>query len=76
MQSVILPWPNYQQANTQISYATITAPFDGQLNKIKLNVGSLVTPGTEIVTVTPRSQPYVIAHLKETQLKMSSRGSL
>lgn len=25
---------NYQQANTQISYATITAPFDGQLNKI------------------------------------------
>lgn len=65
---------NYQQANTQISYATITAPFDGQLNKIKLNVGSLVTPGTEIVTVTPRSQPYVIAHLKETQLKNVQSG--
>ncbi|ELZ5940488.1 MULTISPECIES: HlyD family secretion protein [Providencia] len=65
---------NYQQAETQISYSTIVAPFDGQLNKIKLNVGSLVTPGTEIVTVTPRSKPYIIAQLKETQLKNVQSG--
>ncbi|HGN1706451.1 TPA: HlyD family secretion protein [Providencia rettgeri] len=60
---------NLKQAQTQTSYATIVAPFDGQLNKIKLNIGSLVTSGTEIVTITPNKQPYVIANLKETQLK-------
>ncbi|MGG4662047.1 HlyD family secretion protein [Providencia vermicola] len=60
---------NLKQAETQISYATITAPFDGQLNKIKLNIGSFVTSGTEIVTVTPNKQPYIIANLKETQLR-------
>lgn len=60
---------NLKQADTQISYATITAPFDGQLNKVKLNIGSFVTTGTEIVTITPTKQPYIIANLKETQLK-------
>lgn len=60
---------NLKQAETQVSYATITAPFDGQLNKIKLNIGSLVISGTEVVTVTPNKTPYIIANLKETQLK-------
>lgn len=64
-----ITFANLKQAETQTSYATITAPFDGQLNKVKLNIGSLVTPGTEIVTVTPNKQPYIIANLKETQLK-------
>lgn len=64
-----ITFANLKQAETQTSYATITAPFAGQLNKVKLNIGSLVTPGTEIVTVTPNKQPYIIANLKETQLK-------
>ncbi|MFN6852541.1 HlyD family secretion protein, partial [Proteus mirabilis] len=42
----------YQQAETELSYATIKSPFDAQLNKIKVNIGSLVTAGSEIVTLT------------------------
>ncbi|WP_369427132.1 HlyD family secretion protein [Providencia sp. PROV236] len=65
---------NLKQADTQLSYATIIAPFDGQLNKVKLNIGSFVTSGTEVVTVTPNKQPYIIANLKETQLKNVHTG--
>ena len=59
----------YQQAETELSYATIKAPFDAQLNKIKVNIGSLVTAGSEIVTLTPINDVYIIANLKETQIK-------
>ncbi|MBI6528260.1 HlyD family secretion protein [Proteus vulgaris] len=59
----------YQQTETELTYTRIEAPFDAQLNKIKVNLGSLVTPGTEIVTLTPLNHIYIIANLKETQIK-------
>ncbi|MEQ4794986.1 HlyD family secretion protein, partial [Klebsiella variicola subsp. variicola] len=43
----------YAQTETELTYTTIEAPFDAQLNKIKVNIGSLVTSGTEVVTLTP-----------------------
>ncbi|XOY29838.1 HlyD family secretion protein [Proteus cibi] len=60
---------HYQQTETELTYTTIKAPFDAQLNKIKVNIGSLVTSGTEIVTLTPLDRIYIIANLKETQIK-------
>ncbi|MEQ4897753.1 HlyD family secretion protein [Proteus vulgaris] len=59
----------YQQTETELTYTTIEAPFDAQLNKIKVNIGSLVTSGTEVVTLTPLNHIYIIANLKETQIK-------
>ena len=64
-----IAFADYEQSDTELSYATITAPFDGQLNKIKVTPGSLVTTGSEIVTITPLKAPYIIANMKETQMR-------
>lgn len=51
-----------------LSYTRIVAPFDGMLNKRHVQVGSLVANGTQIVSIVPTEQSYVIANYKETQL--------
>jgi membrane fusion protein (multidrug efflux system) len=51
-----------------LSYARIVAPADGIVGQRVVQTGSLLSPGTAVVTFVPRVPPYVVANYKETQL--------
>ncbi|KAA0695480.1 HlyD family secretion protein [Neorhizobium sp. P12A] len=56
------------QAELNLSYASIVAPVDGVVGNRTLRVGQYVQAGTQLMTVVPTSAVYVIANYKETQL--------
>lgn len=57
-----------QQAELNLSYATVTAPVDGTIGNRTLRVGQYVQAGTQLMSVVPTTAAYVIANYKETQL--------
>lgn len=57
-----------QAARHDLDYTRIVAPFDGVIGKLKVQRGSLVTTGTQIVSLVPSARPYIIANYKETQI--------
>ena len=61
-------------ARLELGYTRIIAPFDGVIGRRSVQIGSLVAPGTQIVTIVPLAHPYVIANYKETQLKNVRAG--
>lgn len=61
-------------AESQLNYTKIVAPFDGKLGRRHVQIGSLVSSGTQIVTLVPLTRPYVMANFKETQLKNVHSG--
>ena len=63
-----------QQAELNLSYATITAPVDGTVGARQLRVGQYVQAGTQLMAVVPLKAAYVIANFKETQLTHVRNG--
>jgi membrane fusion protein (multidrug efflux system) len=57
-----------EQAETNLSYATITAPITGTVGDRTVRVGQYVQAGTQLMTLVPLSRTYVVANYKETQL--------
>ncbi|BDH45017.1 secretion protein [Salmonella enterica subsp. enterica serovar Choleraesuis] len=56
------------QANLNLSYTRITAPFDGMVGKRTVRVGAYITPGSPLLAVVPLENAYVIANYRETQI--------
>jgi membrane fusion protein (multidrug efflux system) len=56
-----------QSAELQLSYATITAPADGTLGRVSVEVGQRVTAGQPLMPLVGTSF-WVIANFKETQI--------
>jgi membrane fusion protein, multidrug efflux system len=56
------------QAELNLSYTTITAPFDGTVGVRTVQVGQFVQPGTQLMAVVPLQSIYVTANYMETQL--------
>ncbi len=56
------------QAETNLSYATITAPISGTVGDRTVRVGQYVQAGTQLMTLVPLSRTYIVANYKETQL--------
>ena len=59
---------NEHQAELNLSYTTITAPFDGTVGVRTLQVGQYVQPGTQLMAVVPLHAVYITANYMETQL--------
>jgi len=59
---------NEHQAELNLSYTTITAPFDGTVGVRTLQVGQYVQPGTQLMAVVPLQSVYITANYMETQL--------
>ena len=55
-----------QLAQINLSHATISAPDDGQLGEINVQLGQLVQPGTQLFALVPPDF-WVIANYKEAQ---------
>jgi membrane fusion protein (multidrug efflux system) len=57
-----------QQAELNLSYATITAPIDGTVAARTVRLGQYVQAGTQLMALVPLQRVYVVANFKETQL--------
>lgn len=55
-------------ARLRLSYTRIIAPIDGTVSKKTVEVGALVQPGTPLMSVVNKSNLWVSANFKETQL--------
>jgi len=56
------------QAELNLSYATIVAPVDGTVGNRTLRIGQYVQAGTQLMSLVPTDQAYIVANYKETQL--------
>ncbi|WP_368516951.1 HlyD family secretion protein [Rhizobium sp.] len=56
------------QAELNLSYTTIKAPVDGTVGNRTLRIGQYVQAGTQLMSLVPTDQAYVVANYKETQL--------
>jgi membrane fusion protein (multidrug efflux system) len=66
--TLALQQANQHQAELNLSYTTITAPFDGTVGVRTLQVGQYVQPGTQLMAVVPLHSVYITANYMETQL--------
>lgn len=62
------------EAAQMLAYASIVAPLDGVVSRKSVEVGQYVQPGQQIMNVVPLSDIWVVANLKETQLRGVSVG--
>ena len=62
------------QAELNLSYATITAPVDGQVGARSVRLGKYVQAGTQLMAIVPTQQAYIVANYKETQLTHVTAG--
>jgi membrane fusion protein (multidrug efflux system) len=56
------------QAELNLGYTTITAPFDGTVGVRTVQIGQYVQPGTQLMAVVPLHAVYITANYMETQL--------
>src|SRR5258708_4280836 len=61
-------------ANLNVGYTTITATQDGVIAQRQVKPGQLVGVGSQITTLTPLPNVWVIANYKETQLTHMAVG--
>ena len=62
------------QAELNLSYTDIVSPGDGVVGNRTLRVGQYVQAGTQLMSVVPVAQAYIVANYKETQLTHVRRG--
>ena len=56
------------QAELNLSYTDIVSPGDGVVGNRTLRVGQYVQAGTQLMSIVPVAQAYIVANYKETQL--------
>ncbi len=61
------------QANVAIGDLRLTAPVSGQVVNRQVNVGSYVSPGSQLMAIIP-DKMWVTANFKETQLTLMKIG--
>ena len=61
-------------AKLNLSYTTITAPQAGVIGQRQVKPGQLVGAGTQVTTLTPLPNVWVIANYKETQITHMAIG--
>jgi membrane fusion protein (multidrug efflux system) len=65
---------NEHQAELNLSYTTIAAPFEGTIGVRNVQVGQYVQPGTQVMAVVPLRSVYITANYMETQLTHVQAG--
>lgn len=62
------------QAELNLSYTTVASPADGVIGNRTLRVGQYVQAGTQLMSVVPAADAYIVANYKETQLTNVHNG--
>ncbi|ADO48699.1 multidrug transporter subunit MdtN [[Enterobacter] lignolyticus] len=63
------------EAQLNLEYSEVRAPFDGRVASLKTTVGQYASPAQSIMTLIDIRQWYVIANFRETDLNGISAGS-
>ena len=63
-----------RQAELNLGYTAITAPFDGTVGARTAQVGQFVQPGTQLLALVPLRAVYITANYMETQLTRVRAG--
>lgn len=78
---VSLARANVQQREAEVaatdlnlSYTVITAPVDGQVSKVNLQIGQFLQAGQSLFQIVPQDTRWVVANFKETQLTKMHPG--
>jgi membrane fusion protein (multidrug efflux system) len=61
-------------AKTNLGYTKIIAPVDGMVGERGVRAGQYLRPGTQVISVVPLDNVWVIANYKETQLTRVAIG--
>ncbi len=61
-------------AQLNMDYTVVTAPIDGQLSNVDLQMGQFVQPGQAMFYLVNTDNKWVIANFKETQLEDMELG--
>ena len=62
------------KADRDLSFTTVTAPFDGIVGNKSVEQGQYVQPGTRLLALVPLDTAYVAANFKETQIDRLKPG--
>jgi membrane fusion protein (multidrug efflux system) len=65
---------NLDLARLDLERTVIRAPVDGVVGNRGVQVGQMVKPGTQLLSVVPIVQAYVVANFKETQIARMQPG--
>ncbi len=63
------------EANAQLSYTNITAPFSGVVTQKLLDAGSMANPGMPILTIEQNKSLQVSAAIPESQISLLKQGT-
>lgn len=63
-------------AELNLSYTVITAPEDGKVSKINVQLGQYVQSGQSLFSIVMDNNPWVVANFKETQVEKMRPGQL
>jgi membrane fusion protein, multidrug efflux system len=63
-----------RQAQLNLSYCVIRAPFSGIIGKKTVEVGNNISPGQQLMALVPLDDIWVTANFKETQLRGMKSG--
>src|SRR5713101_3870141 len=69
----------FELAKIELGYTRITTPIDGMVSERGVRAGQYVHDGTQVISVVPLHNVWVIANYKETQLthvKISQRAEI
>jgi len=62
------------QAELNLSYCVVRAPFSGIIGKKTVEVGNNISPGQQLMALVPLDDIWVTANFKETQLRSMKSG--
>jgi membrane fusion protein (multidrug efflux system) len=62
------------QAELDLAYATVVAPFDGVVGRRSVEVGENVAKGRPLMAIASDEQTWVVANFKETQIREMKVG--
>lgn len=63
------------QAERDLSFTVLKAPYDGTIGNLSVQVGDLVSSGKRLASLVPLTELYVEANFKETQIGHIVPGS-
>ncbi len=63
-----------ENAKLNLSYTIITAPTDGYVSKVPVQIGQFVMAGAQLFNLINDSDIWVVANFKETQLTKMTEG--
>ncbi len=61
-------------AKLNLSYTVITAPEDGKVSKVNVQIGQYLQAGQSLFSIVLDTSPWVVANFKETQLSKMRTG--